>query len=40
MMKRSRDKQKKEDMTSYYFVYAFFLISCAGLGIYVLVNPE
>ena len=40
MLRRSREKAKKSDMTQYYIVIGFFCLSMVGALVYTLMNPQ
>ena len=40
MLRRSREKNPKKDMTQYYFVIGIFIASMVAAGLYTLLNPQ
>ena len=40
MLRRSREKQKGSNMTQYYFVIGFFIVTMVGLIGYSILNPQ
>ena len=40
MLKRSREKQKADNMHQYYIVIAIFIACCAFAAVYTYLNPQ